>query len=312
MDVIAVTTIYDWVAAPVGLILASGDRRRRADTGPSLGFRAPRAAGVGAPDRLGADRDRRHHAAARRLHARAVGGVGAGATRQGLDLVARRAHRGRGLPAADGTRGALLRFPRGSLARRRLRNRGTGGHRVRADPAAGDGQPCRDGAADGGRGDAGAVRGAGGGPRHRRADVRRSGRRTAGRSCSSANASGRARGGAAGVLGAVRGRRADRRDAWRSTAHRGAGAAGDGGRGRGGRTPRRRRAMGRIRFRDRRRWCAPELLATERAARADGNRHGVRHLHAGLQHAAGGRRRRDRVVAGGVAVRVAVGGPRLR
>ena len=62
---------------------------------------------------LGAGRDRRHHAAARRLHAGVVGGVGAGATRQGLDLVARCAHRGRGLAVAGGARCALFRFPRG-------------------------------------------------------------------------------------------------------------------------------------------------------------------------------------------------------
>ena len=42
--------------------------------------------------------------------------------------------------------------------------------------------------------------------------------------------------------------------------------------------------------------CAPELLAAERPARADGNRHGVRHLHVDFQHAAGGRRGRDLVL----------------
>ena len=77
-------------------------RRRRADPGPPLGFRASRAAGAGAADRAGAGRHRRHHAAARRLHAGVVRRVGAGATGQGLDLAALRAHRGQQVSAADG------------------------------------------------------------------------------------------------------------------------------------------------------------------------------------------------------------------
>ena len=47
------------------------------------------------------------------------------------------------------------------------------------------------------------------------------------------------------------------------------GAAGDGGRRRRGRAPRRCRPVGRVRVRDRRRRCAPERLVTERSAGAD-------------------------------------------
>ena len=85
-----------------------GHRRRRPDPGPALGLRAPRAAGAGAADRAGAGRDRRHHAAARRVHAGAVGGLAASAAGQGLDLDARRAHRGEHASAAGGAgRGAI-------------------------------------------------------------------------------------------------------------------------------------------------------------------------------------------------------------
>ena len=125
MDVIAVTTIYDWVPAPVGLAHRRGHRRRRPDPGPALGLRAPRPAGAGAADRAGAGGHRRHHAAARRVHARAVGGVAAGAARQGLDLAARRAHRGQHACRCS-SRWSRLYFDdrRRPVAGRRMRRRG--------------------------------------------------------------------------------------------------------------------------------------------------------------------------------------------
>ena len=157
-----------------------GDRRghrwRRPDPGPTLGFRASRAAGAGAADRPGAGRHRRHHPAARRVHAGAVGGRTARAARQGLDLAARRPDGGRHVSAAGRAGRFGFRFRRRPVARRGVRHRRGARDRRRADPAAANPQPGRDGAADGGGCAAGAVRVAGRRPGDRRPDGRRAGR----------------------------------------------------------------------------------------------------------------------------------------
>ena len=103
MDVIAVTTIYDWVPAPVGLAIAAVIGGGGLTLARRWDSRAPWPAGAGAADRTGAGRHRRHHAAASRLHAGAVRRVPARPTRQGLDLAACRPHRG---PHASVARGA--------------------------------------------------------------------------------------------------------------------------------------------------------------------------------------------------------------
>ena len=94
MDVIAVTTIYHWVPAPVGLVVAAvigggGLTLARRWDSQHLGLLVLVPLIVLAP--VG---HRRHHAAARRVHAGAVGGLAAGAARQGLDLAACGSHRG--------------------------------------------------------------------------------------------------------------------------------------------------------------------------------------------------------------------------
>ena len=89
MDVIAVTTIYDWVSAPVGLVLAAVIGGGGLTLGSALGLAAPRPARAGAADRARADRHRRHHDAVDRVHARHLGRVAARPARQGLDLAAR-------------------------------------------------------------------------------------------------------------------------------------------------------------------------------------------------------------------------------
>ena len=135
IDVVAVTTLYEWVAPAVGLLLAAVDRRRRTDPCAALGQSAPRAVGAGSPADPGPDRRRRDLTADDRFHARAVGGRAACATRQGLDLAAWRPD-GRGdRSAADRPDRHILRFGRGPVAARRcLWRGGAAGRRRRADP----------------------------------------------------------------------------------------------------------------------------------------------------------------------------------
>ena len=151
MDVIAVTTIYDWVSAPVGLVIAAvigggGLTLARRWDSQHLGLLVLVPLIVLAPIvtdgitmlliafmlaisaasllvQLGKDWILLHTAQNHRL-----------------DLsAARRARRG------------PLRRRQRRVAGRRLRHRGRAGHRRRADPAAVDRQPGRDGAADRGR-----------------------------------------------------------------------------------------------------------------------------------------------------------------
>ena len=75
--------------------------------------------------------------------------------------------------------------------------------------------------------------------------------------------------GAAGLVGAVGDLGADRGDGGVRRPCRGPGAAGDGGRGRRGGPSRRRREMVGARVRDRRRWPLPELRAAEFAGPGD-------------------------------------------
>ncbi len=100
MDVIAITTIYDWVSAPVGLVIAAVIGGGGLTLARRWDSPAPRPAGAGAADRARADRHRRHHDAVDRVHACHLGRIAARAARQGLDLAARGPNHGADVPAA--------------------------------------------------------------------------------------------------------------------------------------------------------------------------------------------------------------------
>ena len=153
-----------------------------------------------------------------------------------------------------------------------------------ANPVAAHRESGCDGPADGrGRG-AGAVRVAGRRPGGRRVDGRRPCRGNAGHSAGrSARRDGR---GAAGLVGAVGDIGAHRGDGGIRRPCRGPGAAGDGGRGRRGGPSRRRREMVGARVRDRRRWALPELRAAELVGRGDPDGRGRWDFYAGFQPAA--------------------------
>ena len=81
IDVIAVTTIYGWVSAPVGLVIAAvigggGLTLARRWDSQHLGL-----LGAGAADRARADRHRRDHNAVDRIHARHLGRIAARSAR---------------------------------------------------------------------------------------------------------------------------------------------------------------------------------------------------------------------------------------
>ena len=175
IDVIAITTIYEWVSAPVGLVVAAvvgggGLTLARRWDSQHLGVLVLVPLIVLAPVVVGGD-----HAAARRLHVGARRRIAAGPVGQGLDLAALRAHRGQHVSAARRPAGVALRRPARPVARRRVRHRrGTRGRR-RADTSALDLQSGLDGAGDRRRCVARAVRGPGRRPGRRRADGGRPG-----------------------------------------------------------------------------------------------------------------------------------------
>ncbi len=269
MDVIAMTTIYGWVSAPIGLVIAAVIGGGGLTLARRWDSESPRAAGAGATARAGARRDRRHHAAAGGLHAGAVGRLVAGAAGQGLDLDALRPHRCKHTSIVGGAGRGLFRRRARSLAGRCVRHRGGAGHRRRAHPFAADRQPGADGPADRrGRG-ARAMRGAGRRQGGRRADgcrpfrgaaVDRAHRRSVerGRRHRAADL-----GRAFGDLGA------DRRAGRVRRPRRRPRPAGDGGGGGRRGSPRRRREVGRARLRRLRRGLLPELRTAEHAGRGD-------------------------------------------
>ena len=135
IDVVAVTTIYEWVAPAVGLLLAAviggaGLTLARRWDSQHLGLLVLVPLLILAPSRR-----RRDLTVDDRFHARAVRGRAARATRPGLDLAAWRPD-GRGdRSAADRPGRHTLRFGRRPVATRRcLRRRGTAGRRRCADP----------------------------------------------------------------------------------------------------------------------------------------------------------------------------------
>ena len=158
MDVIAVTTIYDWVSAPVGLVIAAvigggGLTLARRWDSQHLGLLVLVPLIVLAP--IVTDGITMLLIAFMLAH---LGRVAARPARQGLDLAARRENHRLDLSAARCVGRGPLRRRQRRVAGRCLRHRSRAGHRRRADPAAVDRQPGRDGAADRGRRAAGAVR----------------------------------------------------------------------------------------------------------------------------------------------------------
>ncbi len=128
------------------------DRWRRPHAGAPLGLPAPRPPRAGPADRACADRHRRHHDAADRVHARDLRRIAAGSARQGLGLAARRPHHRTDLPAVDRVGRGPHRRRQRRLAGRWLRDRGGARHRRRTRPAAVDAEPGGDGAVDDRRG----------------------------------------------------------------------------------------------------------------------------------------------------------------
>ncbi len=230
IDVIAITTIYDWVSAPVGLVVAAvigggGLTLARRWDSQHLG-----RSGAGSADRAGTRGRRWHHAAARRLHVGARRRIATGAIGQGLDLAALRPHCGQYVSAAH--RSACAEFQRRArrVAGCRVRHRGGTGDRRCADPAALDLQPGADGAGDRRRCTARALCGTGRRPRGGRADGGRP-RRDDARDRAHRRSLARGRqDGAAHLVGVVGDLRDDRRGGRIRRRRRGPGAAGNGDR----------------------------------------------------------------------------------
>ena len=272
IDVIAVTTIYHWVPAPVGLVIAAVvgggglTLARRWDSqhlgllvlvplivlapvvtdGITLllvGFMLALSA-ASLPVQLGKDWIWLH------------------ASRTAASTV----------PLLVALAGVYFDDRPRSVAGGRLRHRRCAGHRWGADPVAAHGKSGRHGPADRGRCGARAVRLAGRRPGRGRIDGGRTGRGAAGdRADRPAGSDGRSAPDlvcAVGDLGADRGDRRVRR------VHRGSGSAGDGRRGRDRGPPRRGRAVGGDRVRCRRWRHLPQLRPAEHigGSHRDGHR----------------------------------------